>query len=85
MAGIKPNMNFYNEYHAIIEKENREKALLLLRKMSDAKPGLFQKAEIKIKDEIDGGLDIFMSNTSAFDPQTKTVIYNYLNGIRKIC
>lgn len=82
--GIPVNLNFYNEYHAYIEKENREKALTLLKKMSDAKPGLLQKAKIKIKQEIDGGLDIFIENTSAFDLPTKTVIFNYLNGIRKI-
>jgi hypothetical protein len=82
---IKPNLNFYNEYHAIIEPANRSKALGLLKKMSDAKPGLMQQAKITIKDEIDGGLDIFMSNTSAFDEPTKRVIFNFLNGIRKIC
>lgn len=82
--GIQPNLNFHNEYHAIIEKENRIKALTLLKKMSDAKPGLMQLAKIVIKDEIDGGLDIFISNSSAFDLPTKTVIFNYLNSIRLI-
>ena len=81
---IKPNLNFYNEYHAIIEPTNRSKALDLLRKMSDAKPGLIQKAKIIIKDEIDGGLDIFISNTSVFDESTKRIIFNFLNSIRKI-
>ena len=82
---IKPNLNFYNEYHAIIEPTNRSKALDLLRKMSDVKPGLMQQARINIKDEIDGSLDIFMSNTSAFDESTKRIIFNFLNSIRKIC
>ena len=44
-----------------------------------------QQAKITIKDEIDGGLDIFMSNTSAFDESTKRVIFNFFNSIRKIC
>lgn len=82
---IKPNLNFYNEYHAIIEPTNRSKALDLLRKMSDAKPGLMQQAKINIKDEIDGRLDIFIGNTSAFDKSTKRIIFNFLNFIQKIC
>lgn len=82
---MKPNLNFYNEYHAIIEPINRDKALGLLRKMSDSKPGLMQAAKIQVTDLIDGGLDIFMSNTSAFDDATKRIIFNFLNSIRKIC
>ena len=81
---IKPNLNYYNEYHVIIEPTNRSKALDILRKMSDAKPGLMQQAKITINDEIDGSLDIFISNTSAFDESTKRIIFNFLNYIRKI-
>ena len=74
--------NFYNEYQATIKKENRNQALKLLKKMSDAKPGLMQSAKIQIRQELDGGLDIYMSNTSAFDPQTKIVISKFLNSIK---
>jgi hypothetical protein len=82
---MKPNTNFHNEYFAIIEPVNRDKALGLLRKMSDAKPGLMQEAKVQVTDLIDGGLDIFISNTSAFDYPTKRIIFNYLNSIRKLC
>jgi hypothetical protein len=81
---MKPNLNFHNEYYATIEKANRSRALTLINKMSSSKPGLLQEAKVEIRDLIDGGLEIYIGNTSAFDLQSKTVIFNYLNSIRKI-
>ena len=80
---IKPNLNFYNEYDALIDVSNREKALRLLKKISDSKPGLLQEAKFKLTDNTNGDVDIEFRNTSAFDYQTKRIIFNYLNSIRK--
>jgi hypothetical protein len=80
---IKPNLNFHNEYDALIDVSNREKALRLLKKISDSKPGLLQEAKFKLTDKTNGDVDIEFRNTSAFDYQTKRIIFNYLNSIRK--
>jgi len=79
---MKPNLNFYNEYQAEIPKEDRIRALSLFKKMSDAKPGLLQEAEVKIVDSADGSLLIFIKNISALDNKTANVIKNYINTIR---
>jgi len=78
---IKPNLNFHNEYDAVIQPEDREKALSLFKKMSLAKPGLIQSAEVSIKDEVDGSMYIFISNVSAFDKNTEIVIKKFLNQL----
>ena len=80
---IKPNLNFHNEYDVLIDVENRSKALNLLKKISDSKPGLLQEVKFKVKDLINGDVEIEFKNTSAFDYQTKRVIFNYLNSMRK--
>jgi hypothetical protein len=79
---MRPNLNFHNEYTAKIPASNREKALALFNKMSVANPGLSQEAKIKITDIIDGGLQIYIGNVSAFDKKTEYVIKTYLNSIR---
>ena len=81
---MKPNLNFHNEYFASIPKENREKALTLLRKISAEKPEMYRDLKIQIKDEIEGGLEIFITNSSAMDLPTKRVVFNFLNSIRTI-
>lgn len=80
---MKPNLNFENEYQAIIDKANREKALALIKKISHEKPKLKVEADIRFKDKINGDLIITIHNTSAFDFATKRVIFNYFNSIRK--
>ena len=80
---IQPNLNFHNEYDVLIDVTNREKALNLLKKISDSKPGLLQEVKFRAKDLIDGDLEIEFKNTSAFDYSTKRVVFNYLNSIRK--
>lgn len=80
---MKPNLNFANEYYAKIPKLNREKALSLFRKMKEVKPNLMAEARIEMKDLLEGDLEIFMFNTSAFEVSEKRVIFNFLNSIRK--
>jgi hypothetical protein len=80
---MKENKNFYNEYTANIKAENRERALALFNKMSDADPGLMQNCKVKIIDKIDGGLFIYIGNTSAFEKKVETVIKTYLNSLRE--
>ena len=80
---IQPNLNFHNEYDVLIDVINREKALNLLKKISDSKPGLLQEVKFRAKDLINGDLEIEFKNTSAFDYPTKRVVFNYLNSIRK--
>ena len=80
---IKPNLNFHNEIDFLIDITNREKALHLLKKISDAKPGLLQEVKFKVKDLVNGDIEIEFKNTEAFDYPTKRVVFNYLNSIRK--
>ena len=80
---IQPNLNFHNEYDVLIDVINREKALNLLKKISDSKPGLLQEVKFRAKDLINGDVEIEFKNTSAFDYPTKRVVFNYLNSIRK--
>ena len=81
--GIQPNLNFHNEIDFLIDVENRTKALNLLKKISDAKPGLLQEVKFKVKDLVNGDVEIEFKNTSAFDYPTKRIVFNYLNSIRK--
>jgi hypothetical protein len=80
---IKPNLNFHNEIDFLIDVTNREKALHLLKKISDAKPGLLREVKFKVKDLVNGDIEIEFKNTEAFDYSTKRVVFNYLNSIRK--
>ena len=80
---IKPNLNFHNEIDFLIDVTNREKAFHLLKKISDEKPGLLQEVKFKVKDLINGDIEIEFKNTEAFDYPTKRVVFNYLNSIRK--
>jgi hypothetical protein len=80
---MEPNRNFHNEYTANIKKDNRERALALFNKMSDADPGLMQNCKVKIVDRIDGGLFIYIGNTSAFEKKVEAVIKTYLNSLRE--
>jgi citrate lyase gamma subunit len=50
--------------------------------MSDAEPGLMQKAEVKIKDNIDGSVYIQINNTSAFGDKISNVVKQYLNTFK---
>lgn len=79
---MKPNQNFHNEYFALIDVTNREKALRLIKKISDEKPGLLQEAKFRFTDCINGDLRIQFDNTSAFDTDTKRVILIFINSIR---
>ena len=76
---MKPNLNFHNEYYATIQPSDRLTVLALFKKMSDSKPGLFQDAKIRIKDEVKGTLCVYVGNLSAFDEATKNVILKFLN------
>jgi hypothetical protein len=80
---IKPNLNFHNEIDFLIDVSNRERALHLLKKISDSKPGLLQEAKFKLSDKTNGDVDIEFKNISVFDYQTKRIIFSYLNSIRK--
>jgi len=80
---MRPNLNFHNEYDSLIDKSNRTKALALIRKISESKPGLLQEAKCKIDDLIDGDLEISFYNTKVFDYQTKRIIFNFLNSMNK--
>jgi hypothetical protein len=80
---MKPNLNFHNEYTAKINQSNRNKALGLFNKMSESKPGLMQSAKVKITDNTDGTLFIYIGNVSAFDSKTEIIIKNFLNSIRE--
>jgi hypothetical protein len=79
---MKPNVNFHNQYEARIKASDRSKALSLFNKMSESKPGLMQEAEVKIKEDVDGSLYIFINNTSAFDETTRNVIKKFLNTMK---
>ena len=76
------NLNFYNEYEAEINKEYRDKALHLFKKMADAKPGLMQNAKVNIKDDIDGKVFISIGNMSAFETKTREIILKFLNEMK---
>ena len=80
---IKPNLNFYNEYYALVDVKDREKLISLTKKMSESKPGLLQESKFELKDRLNGDIEVWISNTSAFDYQTKRIVFNYLNSIRK--
>ena len=66
-----------------IPKNNREDALKLLKKMSDHLPGVMQKANMKMKDEIEGGLVISITNTSEIPDKPLAIIKKYLYSIIK--
>ena len=66
----------------MINKEDRDKVLLLFKKMSESKPGLLQKAEVSFKDQIDGRVYLVIKNMSEFDNPTKKVILNFLNQFK---
>jgi hypothetical protein len=51
--------------------------------MSESKPGLMQSAKVKITDNTDGTLFIYIGNVSAFDSKTEIIIKNFLNSIRE--
>lgn len=80
---MKLNPNFLNEFYISIPKKNREVALNLLKKMSDNLPGVMQKANMKIKDEIKGDLIISITNTSEIPDKSLSVIKKYLYSIRR--
>jgi len=80
---IKPNLNFHNEYYALVDVKDREKLLSLTKKMSESKPGLLQEAKVELKDRLNGDIEVWMSNTSAFDYSTKRIIFNYINALDK--
>ena len=80
---MKPNLNFHNEYDSLIDKSNRTKALTLIRKISESKPGLLQEAKFHMEDIINGDLEIEFKNTEAFDYQTKRIIFNFFNSMNK--
>jgi hypothetical protein len=79
---MKPNLNFHNEYYVTIQSVDRLAVLALFKKMSDSKPGLFQDAKIRIKDNVKGTLDVYIGNMSAFDVTTKNVILKFLNTFK---
>ncbi len=79
---MKANKNFENQYEAVIQPKDREKALSIFKKMSESKPGLFQEAKVSIKDQLNGGLYILIDNTSAFDESTINVIRKFLNQLQ---
>lgn len=79
---MKPNTNFHNQYEARIQPEDREKALSLFRKMSEARPGLMQEAEILIQDRVEGGVYILINNVSALGDSSTRVIKSYLNSLK---
>ena len=81
---MKFNQNFLNEFYISIPKENRTDALFLLKKMSDNMPGVMQKACMKIKDEIQGGVVISMTNTSEVPDIPLAIIKKYLYSIARI-
>lgn len=80
---MKFNQNFLNEFYITIPKKHREDALKLLKKMSDNLPGVMQKANMKIKDELEGGLIISITNTSEIPDKPLAIIKKYLYSIRR--
>jgi hypothetical protein len=80
---MKFNQNFLNEFYITIPKKYREDALKLLKKMSDNLPGVMQKANMKIKDELEGGLVISITNTSEIPDKPLAIIKKYLYSIRR--
>ena len=81
---MKFNQNFLNEFYITIPKENRSDALSLLKKMSDNMPGVMQKASMKIKDEIQGGIVISITNTSEIPDVPLAIIKKYLYSIARV-
>jgi hypothetical protein len=80
---IKPNENAWNEYYALVDVKDREKILALTKKMSESKPGLLQQAKFELKDRLNGDIEVWINNTSAFDYSTKRIIFNYINALNK--
>jgi len=80
---IKPNLNFYNEYYALIDVKDREKLISLTNKMSESKPGLLQESKFELKDRLNGDIEVWISNTAAFDYATKRIIFNFINALNK--
>ena len=80
---IKPNLNFYNEYYALVDVKDREKLISLTKKMSESKPGLLQESKFELKDRLNGDIEVWISNTSAFDYATKRIIFNFINELNK--
>jgi hypothetical protein len=81
---MKFNQNFLNEFYITIPKENRSDALSLLKKMSDNLPGVMHKASMKIKDEIQGGIVISITNTSEIPDIPLAIIKKYLYSIARV-
>lgn len=81
---MKFNNNFNNEFYIWIPKQNRSKALSLLKKISDNIPGAMHKANMKVKDELEGSTTISMNNTRAIPEQTLAIIKKYLYSLRKL-
>ena len=81
---MKFNQNFLNEFYISIPKENRSDALSLLKKMSDNMPGVMQKASMKIKGEIQGGIVISITNTSEIPDVPLAIIKKYLYSIARV-
>ena len=80
---IKPNLNFYNEYYALVDVKDREKLISLTKKMSESKPGLLQESKFELKDRLNGDIEVWISNTPAFDYATKRIIFNFINTLNK--
>jgi len=80
---IKPNLNFYNEYYALVDVKDRNKILALTKKMSESKPGLLQESKFELKDRLNGDIEVWINNTDAFDYETKRIIFNFVNALNK--
>jgi len=80
---IKPNLNFYNEYYALVDVKDRNKILALTKKMSESKPGLLQESKFALKDRLNGDIEVWINNTDAFDYETKRIIFNFVNALNK--
>ena len=81
---MKFNKNFNNEFYIWIPKQNRTKALDLLKKISDNIPGVMHKANMKVKDELEGSTTISMTNTQEIPEKTLAVVKRYLYSLRKL-
>lgn len=80
---IKPNLNFHNEYYALVDVKDREKLLSLTKKMSESKPGLLQESKFELKDRLNGDIEVWIRKTDAFDYETKRIIFNFINALNK--
>lgn len=80
---MKLNENFDNQYQCVIDVTKRSDVKNLLKKMSDNIPGIIQKAEFKIREDIAGDMVIMINNRNAIDESHFNIIRNYLNKIRK--